>query len=400
MTIGGKSYPATLTTDYLRWTYNYTCRRDAQSRDFCYPSFERWSDDGRRADAVGCSDCVLGTFQTQLNSHFGFDDDLASEFESLTSACKATAYPLTQTTAHSEASTTSEAASRRVTQTTAPCKQPYVVKQQDDCHSISLSQNVSTSSLLSLNNLQAHCTNFPPPATRLCLPSECNTYTVQADDTCWDIIQSHKNAFTLSQLVSWNPDINRGCDNLPQLAGNQICVSFAGESPHARNGHTPFSLTTAAVPTNIAKDTVTCCRKYYEVTQSDTCASITQKHGVTLKTFFSLNPELKKACDNLMLGYSYCVRAVDDTHVIEGHGGSGDRHNPCSGGVDDRPSSCYATTYKTGPDWSWPTRPAALSRRARQTRRAVGASVSSLAMRVPATSLPSLVWVAMHTAKS
>jgi hypothetical protein len=39
-----------------------------------------------------CSDCMLGMQQFQLNSPFGYDEDYASDFQSLTSRCNATGY--------------------------------------------------------------------------------------------------------------------------------------------------------------------------------------------------------------------------------------------------------------------------------------------------------------------
>lgn len=55
---------------------------------------------------------------------------------------------------------------------------------------------------------------FPEAGKKLCIPKKCQIYTVKKDDSCYGIIEAYKNAFTMSQLVSWNVDINSGCDNL------------------------------------------------------------------------------------------------------------------------------------------------------------------------------------------
>ncbi|OQO13611.1 hypothetical protein B0A48_01840 [Cryoendolithus antarcticus] len=97
----------------------------------------------------------------------------------------------------------------------------------------------------------------------LCMPHTCDIYTVKANDTCYGISQAYDIAFTNSQLISWNIDINRGCDNLELLVDNQI-------SP---------------IPTNVVDGTNTKCGKYYEVRGGDTCAGITNNLGIALSDF-------------------------------------------------------------------------------------------------------------------
>lgn len=110
------------------------------------------------------------------------------------------------------------------------CASVYVIQDGDDCHSISRSQQVSTAEMLYFNNLEAGCTHFPGAGLKLCMPHKCDVYTVKENDTCYGITDSYNNTFTMSQLISWNVDINRGCDNLEMLVGNQICVSFPGDA--------------------------------------------------------------------------------------------------------------------------------------------------------------------------
>lgn len=87
LSIDGEHYPATFTVENLLWTFNFTCRRDPTSGDWCAPIFDAWADGD--APKSSCSDCVLGTFQEQLNFPLGYDDELASSFSSLTSSCSA-----------------------------------------------------------------------------------------------------------------------------------------------------------------------------------------------------------------------------------------------------------------------------------------------------------------------
>lgn len=53
------------------------------------------SSTGYLTAAQNCSDCYLRTLQTQLNSDFGYSDELADEFASLTSSCGKSNYPTT-----------------------------------------------------------------------------------------------------------------------------------------------------------------------------------------------------------------------------------------------------------------------------------------------------------------
>ena len=78
----------------------------------------------------------------------------------------------------------------------------YTIKATDDCHSISKSQGIGTGWLLSDNNLQAYCSDFPKNGT-LCLTNKCRVYTVKAKDTCESIATSFN--ITEVQFKSWNP---------------------------------------------------------------------------------------------------------------------------------------------------------------------------------------------------
>jgi LysM repeat protein len=221
MTLSGVTYPITATIDALLWTYNFTCRRDSVSGDFCAPQFDTWAN-GNASD-LGCSECVLGTYQLQLSNALGYDDELAGNFSSLASSCHATNYPITSPPSNSLSRTTTVSATTYPAVPEKSCYGTYTIRPGDDCHTISNSQKVSTNNLLYLNNLQGGCANFPGPGQTLCMPRSCDVHTVQANDTCRKITNS--GSFTASQLISWNIDISRGCDNLDQLVGMEVCIS-------------------------------------------------------------------------------------------------------------------------------------------------------------------------------
>jgi hypothetical protein len=74
------------------------------------------------------------------------------------------------------------------------------------------------------NNLPGYCTEFPVAGSSLCIPQGCDVYTVAANDTCYDIVQTNNGSLSVTQMISWNPNINRDCSNLNQLEGYQICL--------------------------------------------------------------------------------------------------------------------------------------------------------------------------------
>ncbi|KAJ5976984.1 hypothetical protein N7501_000326, partial [Penicillium viridicatum] len=296
ITTGGQDFPPTLTLDQLIFTYNYTCIKDYRSSKFCAPQIEDWlnSSTGMTA-AQNCSTCFLSTLQTELGSYFGYNDELAEEFPSLTSICSKTNYPVTS---------------------------PPV--------------------LLYKNNLPAYCVGFPSAGTSLCIPETCDIYTVQWDDTCYSIMVAHDCAFTVTQLISWNPNLNRECSNMNQLVGSQICLSF--EKGAAPTISSSTAITTAPVPTNLANGTNTRCAKYHQVAINETCSLMTVKMGI--------NPSQLNQLQQLGTVESYCVKAVGDISTYSGYGGTS--HTKCihKGTIA---SSCLATTtLPTDTYWDFP----------------------------------------------
>ncbi len=131
---------------------------------------------------------------------------------------------------HTTATTSVTSASSTIaTPTSQSCNDNYTIKSGDTCNSVSIAQKASTFSLLYENGLQGYCTNFPTQGS-ICLPQTCDIYTVATKDTCYGIAQSfsHEKTFSVSQLISWNLNINRDCSNMDQLVGYQICIRWVG----------------------------------------------------------------------------------------------------------------------------------------------------------------------------
>ena len=109
------------------------------------------------------------------------------------------------------------------TNMTEICQDAVAIENGDDCFAISKSNNVSTFSLLYENSLAGYCSNFPKQG-KLCLPKSCEIYQVKKGDSCFSIAYANNYKFSQTQLMSWNPNINRGCSNLEQLEKTYICI--------------------------------------------------------------------------------------------------------------------------------------------------------------------------------
>lgn len=192
-----------------------------------------------------CSDCFIGMLQLQLSSELSYDDEVALEFSSLTESCHKTGFePEIPTGINTNQ--TSATTSPPITPT-QDCISTHVVEQGDTCNGICKAYNVSTDALAQANGLPAYCRKFPSEGTKLCIPQECEIYTVQPNDTCWTIAKKFRGSFSVSQLISWNPPLNELCTNMPQQKDMQICIN-----PPGGKGSRSSSTTTGTVPSTPA----------------------------------------------------------------------------------------------------------------------------------------------------
>lgn len=191
---------------------------------FCDPQLLAWSNQSYLTTNQSCSDCWLGVLTLQLGNPLGYDDNLASNFVSLTSSCNATAYGFTSPTAYA-LNSTSTAVPSTITAVPPPaCTGSYTVGDADDCISVSKTLNVSTYNLLYYNNIDIYCQNFAAAVgENLCIPPQCEIYTWQALDTC-DSVVSGFTGMTVPQFLAWNPNLNSLCQNAPAFTGYQVCI--------------------------------------------------------------------------------------------------------------------------------------------------------------------------------
>ncbi len=186
---------------------------------YCDTVVSAWLDQSGSANwttAQICSDCELGVQKLQLGSPFGYDDDGAATFASMTSSCNAPGYTYAAPTAYALNAMTVPDPPPRI------CNNSYTVQDGDTCVSISVSRNVLTYGLISANGIDVSCNLLPPTGSTICLPKTCNTYQLSGYERCDDL--STYAHITRQQLLSWNPMINEFCNNLATWYGWNLCL--------------------------------------------------------------------------------------------------------------------------------------------------------------------------------
>ncbi|KAH8682066.1 hypothetical protein BX600DRAFT_544497 [Xylariales sp. PMI_506] len=345
-TSGTQLYPAWFAEQALE-LYDQACLTDP-SGNFCSPEVgelvgidpanQQFTTTVTATDAAfECNSCFLSLMSTRLEQPLASNDGLSYMYSSITSSCNITSMaitPIPTTTTWSITPTTSSTTSPTCSGT------EYHVQPSDTCYSVSMSQGISTIDLLTANDLQAYCANFPTSGT-LCIPSSsvCTPYTVQAGDTCVSIAQSLAILTSFAQIVSWNPEVGGSCDNIVNMMESVICVSNPGgtwinpssssattSSTSTNTIHmTPFSMfpsQTTIVAANYtiipwANGTRTDCQYYLDPpvltnqstnTTSFLCTDAALAYGITLNELLEWNPSLPSGSSCTMdSGEQYCV---------------------------------------------------------------------------------------------
>ncbi|KAL7952619.1 hypothetical protein V8C34DRAFT_318880 [Trichoderma compactum] len=168
----------------------------------------------------------------------------------------------------------------------------------------------------------AHRTGSPILPTGLPRPSgaaaDCNLWwLIKSEETCPGI----EGYFGLShnEFRKMNTNINDDCSNLE--AGKHCCVGVPGSSTFSiamsvTNAPTKGITTTSAngisTPTPIQTGMTTKCKLFYQVADKDDCAGVATKYNIPLETFYKWNPAVRDDCAILQVGYSVCVKEIDD----------------------------------------------------------------------------------------
>ncbi|KAJ6150685.1 hypothetical protein N7470_007279 [Penicillium chermesinum] len=170
---------------------------------------------------------------------------------------------------------------------------------------------------------------YTEPPSAVCIPieatepgtaSNCNCFTYvdvydAPDYTCNELVAD--NGITLTELLAWNTWLSEDCDtallaNLTIFDDRAVCIGVGEE-----NSTTATATTSAATGTTIQAstsmgstptDTISGCQEFYTVTDSDDCASVLSKFGITVSQFYQWNPSVGSTCTNLWREEAYCVK--------------------------------------------------------------------------------------------
>ncbi|KAK2746308.1 hypothetical protein FQN55_005736 [Onygenales sp. PD_40] len=299
------TYPATYLADRFLYATSLSCLRDKATDQYCDIIVAGWN--GSYTDAEKCSMCELEIQRLQLSSPFGYSEDGAEDFSSLTSSCKETTYTYATPTSYALNSTTAPPA--------PTCATPYVIKEGDTCVTISGENGVSTFNLIMDNAIDSQCNLLPAAGKSLCLPRKCNTHQLDMGETCDSLVRDLN--ITRAQLHAWNPNINYGCTNLAAWRGWYLCASSPSPTVPVNEGGS--TTTPAPIPSDAQGESNTNCSKWYFVESGDHCAKISLQFSISLKDFYFLNPQVDGNCTNLWGNTSYCVQPIGDIATYPGY---------------------------------------------------------------------------------
>ncbi|KAL4871037.1 hypothetical protein BDV12DRAFT_194679 [Aspergillus spectabilis] len=264
-----------------------------------------------------CDECGLKMFQVLLSDGYFYTEQMATEFQALTSSCGVSNLPLPtpipvviSSSSAAPSTTPSACADRRVN-----------ISPGETCDTFAAANNASTWGILIENGLQGGCVNFPTTGS-LCVSGNCTTHAVTANDTCQSVAKQY--GISITQFISWSYVLNPICSNFNLLVGHQVCVSYPGGAPSEINswgsGAVGGTASTAApVPTDVAPGVNEKCGRYYLVKENDYCQVIAVAQGIKLDDFLFLNSQLDTNCTNLWLNYSYCVQPVGSIETYPGY---------------------------------------------------------------------------------
>ncbi|KAK3369408.1 hypothetical protein B0T24DRAFT_707942 [Lasiosphaeria ovina] len=132
----------------------------------------------------------------------------------------------------------------------------------------------------------------------------------------------------LAQLKTWNPWLGSNCDtalfaNLDENDLRAVCIGISSTaptgSPTAEPSSTSSGTKTSSVSTGPTQTgIVPGCQQFYTVQSGDGCATIQSTFGITFADFYTWNPSIGSNCENLWLGYSYCVKAPASSTTTSG----------------------------------------------------------------------------------
>ncbi|KAL8789409.1 MAG: hypothetical protein Q9213_001166 [Squamulea squamosa] len=193
----------------------------------------------------------------------------------------------------------------------------YNSSHKNDCSFIAFLSDITTDQLISWNpSLSSNLSSCSLQAGY----SYCTAQSSATKYMCGNIESDY--SVTAAQLTTWNTWLGSNCDaNLyahllvdemrPLCVGVNASepVGTANPGPSTIPSQTPTATGTTTVsmgPT--ATGEVAGCKKYHTVQSGDSCANIETTYGISFTQFYAWNPSIGSNCENLWLGYVYCVQ--------------------------------------------------------------------------------------------
>ncbi|PYH28141.1 LysM domain protein [Aspergillus neoniger CBS 115656] len=279
------------------------------------------------ADPTSWASCIELYQFLQKTPYSYYDSEMASDWSSIQSLCNVS-HPTDVPKNPTNVTDIAGFAPASYTSPTCLSEATYTVISGDNCIAISQAQNVSTGTLISLNNLLPDCSNLDGNPTQP-LSARPHMSLQISGDTCESIYNEAGIIFV--QLTSWNPTINSYYDCSLVMLNNIITVSlFEAINPSINAGCTNLvpglaycvrpvanwnstnatttttaSYVTAPAPT--PSGTTSDCYEWYVIVSGDYCALLESKYGITFTQLLAWNSNLNSTCGNLILGDAYCV---------------------------------------------------------------------------------------------
>lgn len=223
--------PATYFGDVAAATYNLTCLTDSSTGEYCtdviFDAFANYTTD---SDGTGlpasdlCSSCVVSAFrQIQSTPYSNYGAQLVDQWSSIQETCSLD-YPTAVQPLQTNVTNLPGYSNLNTTELPSCLSgNTYTVASGDTCTAISVSQNISTGALISINQVLPDCSNLDIGQV-LCLPQTCQTYVVQSGDSCVSIANTYD--LLLPEILSWNPALNNCKSDLFLRRDNAVLMKL------------------------------------------------------------------------------------------------------------------------------------------------------------------------------
>ncbi|PWY82993.1 hypothetical protein BO70DRAFT_336158 [Aspergillus heteromorphus CBS 117.55] len=215
---------------------------------------------------------------------------------------------------------------------------------KDDCSGILPDYSYCIAAYNGTNVPFPSTVSSPPYPTKQGTAGNCTGwYQKQASDTC-DRIVGMFETFDKQQFVRWNPDVGVDCKALQN--GYWYCISDSS-TPKTRTRPVSGVTFPTAYPRQPA--VTKACIKWWLVSSSDTCTTLTNINSITLSDFYTWNPDIPgpRGCQNLIPGTEVCVGVASGS-------GSSSSVIPGSRSYTPTPGRSSSSSSGAGPGGSVP----------------------------------------------